>query len=281
MRRTWPAGRRAASAAVLGLAISFGCSPTAVAQERDASSDASPAKLFESGGGDWTLRSLQLRWAPVFSPYVELRHVWTMQGSWFVATTEGAWSEPWPASRSTRILDAGERQAFFDDVQRVVRGAAIGDCTADGHTLSAGMMEIRGQLVGDGGVVERCLRVTSNDLAPPTLYVALAAHAPDVEAVDRWTHPFWLTTESGILRIELEGTADAFVGEESLGRVEGVVVVRLLPDAYALRFVAPDGTERREHTQIRREQVTVLRLRMQTSAAADGGTAGGGTAVQR
>lgn len=250
------------SRTVGALALVAACSQSRAGRADAHEPRATLEQLFATEGDDWTLRSLQLRWAPSFSPYVELRHTWTMQGSWFVATTEGAWSEPWPPSRSTRILDADERQAFFDDVRRVVREAAIGDCGDAGQALPAGWIEIRGQLVGAHGVVERCVQGTSRDLAPPPVYATLAAHAPRVEAVDRWTHPFWLTTESGILRIELEGTADAFVGEESLGRVEGVVVLRLLPDTYTLRFVAPDGRERRESTQIRREQVTVLRLRM-------------------
>lgn len=213
------------------------------------------------------LRAVQLRWAPSFSPYVELRHIWTQQGSWFVATTEGVWSAPWPASRQTQILGADERAAFLVALEAADMGTQAAACEDAAQPLPAGVVELRGQYVDDEGVEDRCVRFAPAVDTPPALYTTLAAYAPDVEAVDRWTHPFWLTTESGILRIELDGTAEAFVDNQSLGVVEGVVVVRLLPESYALRFVAPDGSERLEHTQIRREQVTVLRLRMQAEAA--------------
>lgn len=204
---------------------------------------------------------------PSFSPYTRIVHAWSRQGSWLLRSTEASWPPPWPKLTASSLV-AGDQQAQFSQ--------AIGAALAEGFEIVCPEAEPalrRGQALlrveGDdrsGQDLQRCV-LFEEDLDTgrfsPELE-ALSSLAPPVESVDRWTHPFWLLDESGVLRVELHGTADVRIDTVELGRVNGVLTLRLPVGMRELTLRAAKGDViRRERVVLRRDQVTVLRISLE------------------
>lgn len=217
-----------------------------------------------------SIRRASLERAPSFSPYTRVTHAWSRQGSWLLSSTEAAWPPPWPKWTASALLDRAAGNELREVLQRAsVEGVSV-SCPPANAPLRRGQALLR--VVSeqrDGSERLFCYSVEEDlDIGRFAAPVeALYAFSPPVESVDRWSHPFWLQDESGVLRIELRGTADLEIGPLLVGRVNGVLTLRLPVGPYDLTLRPADGAKpREERVVLRRDQVTVLRISVEATA---------------
>lgn len=215
------------------------------------------------------LRRVEISRAPSFSPYVRIVYAWSRQGNWWIATTEAHWPPPWPKLSASGLMEHEDTRALAMRINVALAAALPIRCGAEMPSLRRGQAIIRVEFETVGGVDTRCF---SLDEEPYTgrhddALEQLFALAPPVEAVDRWTHPFWLQDESSVLRIELRGTATLRVDDISLGRVNGVLSLRLPVGRRELTLTPANGAEPRTETVfLQSQQVTVLRVSVEDGA---------------
>lgn len=278
MRRDVVRQRGGAWAAGVLAALCLGCtagvahSLTLIEQAHTPSSMRAASSPADVKAGEATVanvRRVVLHRVPSFSPYVRLVYAWTKQGSWWISTSEGLWPPPWPKTTASELREGAEIAKVLRAALAATEDAVRVRCVEGTPALRRGQAVLALEWQGEEGPQEACYSVEENlesgrfsaDLE--TLYT----QAPAIEASDRWSHPFWLQDESAVLRVELQGTADVEIDDVALGRINGVVNLRLPVGRRELRFVPSNGAETRtEVVVLRRDQVTVLRLSVEARA---------------
>lgn len=212
------------------------------------------------------LTRLEMRYAPSFSPWIELRWSWVQRGSWQVASVIAHWAPPWPAYTNSELRSArawGELQALVSADEHPWREAP---CEAFDHeTLRPGAVLLKIDRESSATDWSRLCVEGGEDSATrraPDLVDALMERGASVEGFDRWSHPFWLVRESGLLRFDLQGYGWISINDEALGAVQGTVSVRLPAGEHDVRVRAASGEETREFVRVAPDQTTILRLRL-------------------
>lgn len=268
--------RRAAFAGLVGVLFLAGLASSAHAAADDRAHAAEASSAPPTRGAQTSaslpregLRRVEISRAPSFSPYVRVVSAWSRQGSWWIATTEAHWPPPWPKLSASGLMEQGDTRALATRIHLALAAALPIRCGAEAPALRRGQAIIRVEFDTAEGLDTRCF---SLDEEPYTgrhddALTQLFELAPPVEAVDRWTHPFWLQDESGVLRIELRGTATLHVDAISLGRVNGVLTLRLPVGRRELTLIPANGAESRTETvHLQSHRVTVLRVSVEDGA---------------
>lgn len=212
------------------------------------------------------LSRLEVRYAPSFSPWNELRYSWTSRGSWQMASVEAKWAPPWPAYTNSELRSADAWDELALRVELAEQGASNMDCAEwDAQELEMGQIALKVDRVGREGDWQRTCLLVEEDPAtnqPHSSIRALLQLGASIEGFDRWTHPFWLRRESGLLRFDIQGLGYIDINDEPLGGVQGTTSVRVPIGEHRVRVRSASGDVSEETVRVTAEQTTILRLRI-------------------
>lgn len=211
-------------------------------------------------------RRVHVDYTPSFSPYVRIEYAWSRRGSWLVSSSVAHWPPPIPSAHASSLMEP-DAVAEWHRAVRTMLSVATPQVCDEAQNVARGQARLRIEVEGSGD--ERCFVLREDDetatLPPPAQ--ALTEYAPDIDKVDRWSHPFWLVDESATLRLELKGTADLTIDGDRYGRVNGVLTLRLPAGRRRLTF-EPMTTYPPQQVEVflRKEQTTILRLSVEEEA---------------
>lgn len=232
-----------------------------------ASVEGSAAEGASAGLGiptDGRVQRVELHYAPSFSPWVRVTHVWVQRGSWWLASVEGQWAQPWPAYTNSSLQSVDVWRAM-DASLRASSSAWTPTACPEAVSLAAGDLWIKVDWIDAAGEwVRRCASaIEAGDARAPSDGIrALMALGAPLEGFDQWTHPFWLRRESGLLRFDIEGFARIVINDALVGPAQGTVSVRLPTGEHRILVEDAAGAITEERVRVYPDETTILRLRV-------------------
>lgn len=164
------------------------------------------------------------------------------------------------------LLDNDGKAQWIDTIARVLdtgETVACGDTTPELQPGQGWLMVV------EDDENAQCVRFDEHDESArwSDAVDRMTHYAPAIAAVDRWTHPFWLRKGSGVLRLELKGTAQLRIDDATVGKVNGVIVLRLPVGERHLQLDVDGQDDPKElHVHLYPDKTTILRVSVQDHA---------------